>query len=151
MNKLLIIPLAVMLLLSVFVIMYSAEPETYDYETDTYTTNITINDTTSTIEVPKAGDMSINLLGGGLIIFLGLVIAVATISGFSVFGSGLSVFSQRLIFLSAIFLGLWGALSYISYSYITDAGTFGTILWLGLTFIYILGFTGILMGGGGDD
>lgn len=89
------------------------------------------------------------------VIFVGLfvgMIAVATIIGLHIFGSGLSGASITIIFQLVIFLLLWSILSIFSYSLFLDVPLIGMFLWMVLTFCYTVGVVMRLgVGSGGAD
>ncbi len=75
-----------------------------------------------------------------ILALLVFVFGIAGISGLHILGSGLSVFTQKLIFNSGLFGGIWAALS-INNSLVLfkDPWSMGEIFWSFLTIIYVLG------------
>lgn len=73
---------------------------------------------------------------------LAFAIATATAAGIAVFGSGISEFSQRLIFSSMLFGALWISLSVAASQLLTDdvLGIFAKLIYVGLTISYVVGF-----------
>lgn len=78
---------------------------------------------------------------GGMLLILSAAIALGTVSGVSVLGSGLSDFSQRLIFTGCIYCGIWSILSAASNHVLNVGGNtfYGTVLWIALSFMFVIG------------
>lgn len=138
MNKLLVYPLMFMMFIAFFHFAVTAT---------------TIGNTVSEANFTTgSGDFSnaiIEFVGGDNVVFniwaiSGLVAVfvlggtVAAMLGFSVLGSGFSVYSQRIVFNLIVFIGLWLALMSMSASILFSQDLF-TFLFFGLTMIYIVG------------
>lgn len=82
-----------------------------------------------------------------LIVALGAALVVSGAAGVYIIGSGVSEWSQRLIFVSAMWTIVWGGLTLISYNFIFASvndvmvlGGLGTYLYMALTIMYVIGF-----------
>lgn len=84
----------------------------------------------------------------GLIALVALAVTVSAMLGFSILGTGFSTYSQRLVFNIILFSGLWLALMSMSAS-ILFANDLFTLMFFGLTMVYVVGF-GMQAGGHGD-
>lgn len=144
MNKLLIIPLTFMLITTIIGMLYDPN---FDFLTSqTAVGNSTIGGNNTTVNVPGSGTFSINIDSSAAIMaIMACAIGVGVIAGFSLFGSGLSDTSQTILFNSVIFLGLWGVLSLFA-SNLIFVDTVLTVLWIGLTIIYLIGLSIHMMG-----
>lgn len=141
MNKLVMLPLGIMLLLTIYASVYTGE----EYVTDSVdlgtVDEMQINGTpTGQIELPGDSE-EFNMWGlEGAFIILIIAIALGIAAGIRVLGSGLSDEAGHIIFASTVYLGLWGVLTIV----VTDF-MFGTLLismlWLILTIIYVIGVT----------
>ena len=105
--------------------------------TGTYTPN-SINNTT----IPGASPQSFDIWGlGGALIILIAAIAVGTVAGVSILGSGLSTTSQRIIFSSVVYFGLWAVLTVVTSTLIFGVGgTVFTLVYIVLTILFVIGF-----------
>ena len=139
MNKLLMFPLAVMFMVSMFIfVSLAVSPVT---ETGNYsnTSGIIIDDKEHYIDSDSGKSQSIELWAvGAFLILLGIALAAGIVSGISFVGSGLTDTSQKMIFLSIMFLGLWGALTVISTTIFFD-NIVMTVIWLNLSFTFVVG------------
>jgi len=152
MNKLLIFPIGFMFLLTIYAVVYTGT--TYSGSTDSYTdqNGTIVQGETGTVFIPNAGsknfDIWDNLAGAAMVVIAG-ALAVGTISGIRILGSGLSEMSQSLIFKAIIFLGLWACLTVFAQDFLFDS-ILTKLLWVTLTLIYCIGLGTHLGGSGGD-
>lgn len=153
MNKIMVIPMGVGFL-CLFVALLGGLTQIVNPVTDSWTSDtgdangtVTINGTSQTVNVPNAGEQNFTILSSeGLMVLLGIGIAVGIVSGISFLGSGLSEMSQRMIFVVAIFLGLWGVLTLAMYQMIQEVPELGFIAWLILTAMYLIGMSEYMVG-----
>lgn len=124
MNKLLMYPLTFMFILMVFAMFYS------DQNYNQYV-----------ISPGSNQGVSFNLSSMTTIMaVLAIAITAAGAVGFNILGSGMSVYSQKLIFNSILFGGIWVALSINSSLLIfSDAYHIAGVLWVMLSITYLLG------------
>lgn len=148
MNKFMIYPLLIMMLFAFFHLAVTATTLPNAIDEGNFTTG--------------SGDFSnaiIEFVGGdnvrfdiwsisGLIAIVILAITISAMLGFSVLGSGFSIYSQRLVFNAILLGGLWMALMSMSASILFSNQLF-TLLFFGLTAIFIVGF-GVQAGGHAD-
>jgi len=104
--------------------------------------NISYNGTT--MDIPTMDPVTINVWdlssGGGLAVAL-LAISTGIVAGIGLFGSGLSVISQTLIFKLIGLIGLWGVFTITGGQFIlTGTGITGTAIYLAMTMSFALGF-----------
>ena len=152
-NKLMFFPLGLMFLITAYSIIASGE--TYEGETDDWsesgemTINGTIGDDTGYAIIPEADPLNINLwFAGAALILLTAAVAVGVASGFSILGSGLTTFSQKLLFNVILYLGLWAALTVVSSTFFFDTPLL-TLSWMGITTMYVAG-VGLQMTSSGE-
>jgi hypothetical protein len=139
MNKLLIFPLAVMFLLTIFSVIYTGEQYVGSSPDLNNNSGIIIQNETGTVDVPGADPMEFNIWETtGALVILAAAIAVGIVAGFKILGSGFNEFSQSLMFNAILFLGLWAVLTIVSADLMFDTAMI-TLLWVGLTMTYIIG------------
>lgn len=140
MNKLLVFPLAMMFLLTMFAFSYIGG--TYGIgNSENYSSSTGINTTegSGTVDIPRAGTQTFTIWSSAAaMVILIAAIAVGIIAGIKVLGSGLNDTSQKMIFNSVLFLGLWACLSAVSSNFLFGL-TIITFLWVGLTIMYVIG------------
>lgn len=78
-------------------------------------------------------------LDGILAIMIGIVVVGAAI-GFHLFGSGISDYSQAIIYKTMLYYSIWGVFSALSVGLITSIPFVGLFFWIGLTLFYSIGF-----------
>jgi hypothetical protein len=86
-------------------------------------------------------------------VIYGILLAALILGGLAgifVIGTGLSQFSQRLVFTTAIWGAVWIALSIVTIGYLASPsfGPFQYILYPFLTIIYVIGFASDVQGAG---
>jgi hypothetical protein len=122
---------------------------TYTGSTDDYSVidDITIDGENTSIEIPEAGTKTYNLWTGtyALAILAG-ALTVGVLAGVTILDTGLKEYSQKLLFTSILFLGLWACLSAISIEFMF-ANVLTTIIWIALTIIYVVGLGTIMAEG----
>lgn len=91
------------------------------------------------IQETSEAEININMITGIIALIIGLI-AVGVMAGVKVLGSGLDTFSVKLIFLSAVYYGLWGIFSALAFTVFLSIPFFGVFIWFILTLIYSLGF-----------
>jgi len=140
MNKLLMFPLALMFIISIFVFLEtSIQPEgsSDDYSNSS---GIVIGGDNGTVDIPTASSQTFNIWGvGGVMIIITAAVAIGIVAGIKVLGSGLDDLSHSLVFNGILFLGLWSCLTIVSRELMFE-NIIMQILWLTLTMIYMLGF-----------
>src|SRR3990170_2154111 len=146
MNKFIYYPLGLMFILALFnqVYYYSNNINSLTFS-NTQTINpqtgqLTQNGTST--EIQTSGfvlNFGIDLTMGFLALIIG-VVALGIGVGIKVLDSGLSENAQKIIFNSSYIYGFWGVFSALTYTLFSQIWTFGLIMWLGLTFIYTIGF-----------
>jgi len=141
MNKLLIFPLGFMFILTIFTSLYAGGTFT-GYSEDYSGTGEggSIMNQTTYVHTPTAGSYHFSIVSASavLLILSAAIIAGAAV-GFHVLGSGLTETSQKYIFNSILFLGLWAILTVVSSMYIFY-NTIATALWISLTVMYVIGY-----------
>lgn len=149
MNKLMTFPLLILVIVTVYAFLGGGNVTGGGAYVNT-SGDITVNGTTSTFDGGTGGIFSFDLFtGDGLLVVLLVLVAAAILLGISVFGSGLSEFSQNLVLKSVGFFGLWAALVLFSSSIITNGtGIYGVLIYFGLTLMYGVGFISDVSGSG---
>lgn len=67
------------------------------------------------------------------------IVAVASITGIQVLGSGLQEQSVKTITVSILYGSLWAIFSIFSSPFFLSIAIFGALFWCGLTILYVLG------------
>jgi hypothetical protein len=136
-----------MFIISLFLfanVAIAPEGETGDYSD---ASGIVIDGDNASITMPiaESQDFNIWLIGGALTI-IGIAIAVGIVSGISVLGSGASVYSQKLLVISVLYIGLWASLTVITATLMFDE-LLTKITWIGLTMVFMLGLATLITEG----
>lgn len=149
MNKLMIFPLLLMVILTMISFITGGNLVGSGFETVDINSTSTINGSSTSYSAPNGGVFSFDLFtGDGLLLTIIALSAVGIIAGIQLFGSGLSEFSQHMIVTSVGFIGLWVALTIFAKSIIMDGtGIFGILIYFALTILYGLGFLFNITGG----
>ena len=146
MNKPLVFPLIIMFVMSLVLFTMSAiapAAVTGDYSD---ASGITIDDEERTVLIPAADSQTLDIWAiGGFMVLILAGVAIGITAGVGVLGSGLSDSAQRIIVVSFIYLGMWACLTVIT-SIIMWETTIGTVTWLALTIIFLLGVSSELTG-----
>jgi hypothetical protein len=153
MNKMMLIPLGFMLILTMFMAIYTGNMDSGTGTTDDYgnSSGIDTSEGSGYVDIPSGGSHTFNIWSTeGVILILSVAIAVGIIAGIKVIGSGLSVFSQSLIFNGILFGGLWACLTIISSEFLF-IGVITEMLWIFLTVTYIIGMGIHLNGNASGD
>lgn len=152
MNKLLIFPMVVMIIVAFLVILMGTS--NIDNALNTGVTpvangNFTINGNTGQVSngYVQLNSGQYSLASATTIIAVtvaGIVLAIAL--GVSVLGSGISALSQEMTLKLIVYGGLWGLLTGVTLNYFTQfayiAIPFGLMIYIILTLMYCLGFVG---------
>lgn len=114
-------------------------PEAYTQIITNSSGTFTVNGTESTLAYEGT-----NLIFGisvteGILVSLVAIVAFGTAIGIKVLDSGISEFSQKIIFVSALYGGIWGIFSVLAYDLIMEIPTMGWFLFFVLTIIHFLG------------
>ena len=135
MNKLILIPMMVLILCTVVSFITGGNVVGPGFNVDDPSSSTIINGSTTTFESSNGGIFNFNLFSGdGLLLVIIALAAIGIVAGISLFGSGLSEFSQNIIVKSVGFLGLWAALVLFSKDIImTGTGIFGILVYFALT------------------
>jgi hypothetical protein len=75
----------------------------------------------------------------GILASVVAIVAFGTAIGIKIFDSGISEFSQKIIFFFAIYMGLWGIFTVFSYDLIIAIPLFGFFIFFAITIIHLLG------------
>lgn len=139
MNKMLLFPIAVMLLLSVFGMIYTGATYAPDSTEDYSNSTVDVDGDPTYVDIPEAGSYTFDIWGNsGFLLILAAAITVGILAGINVLGSGLSEASQKMLFDSVLFGGIWACLSVASVDFMF-VNAYSSLLWLVLTMIYIIG------------
>lgn len=108
---------------------------------------VLLNGTLTTYEVPAEDIIfGIDPVIGGIAIIIA-VVAVASIAGVMVLGSGLSPATVRVIIYTTAYSSIWGLLSVLVSGLIKSINVFGSIIYVILTLGYTIGVIQKLSGG----
>ena len=140
MNKLILYPLFLLFLISVFTQMLNTGGASFGYGGETgeeITGNQTLTGEESELELDNA-ELSLDFtMTTGLVAVIAGAIALGLI-GIKVLGSGLDSYSIKIIWNGIVFYGLWSIFSVLAFNAISSIWL-GSIFWFLLTFIYSLG------------
>lgn len=140
------ITLGIMLLLTLISIILGGSYIGSSF-TATVDESLIVNGSTTTLEVVTSDySFAITELQGGLLILV-VLITVAGLIGIRILGSGLSDASVRTITYVVFYGGLWTLLSLMSYSLIRSIEVFGTLIYIAMTLMYVIGVAQLLLGG----
>jgi hypothetical protein len=149
MNKLLVFPLALMYLISIFVfINISVNPSgsSTDFRD---ISGISIDNQNRNVSVDDAEPKTFNIWNASGIMFILLTaIALGVVAGIGFLGSGLSDTAQGMIFSSILFLGIWTCLTIVTSTLFFD-NMITDVMYMGITMMFILGL-GIHLSGGDE-
>lgn len=151
MGKMLIVPLAIMLSITMIAFLTDGTSLTADYGvgdpgTLNYTTDGVTNSTT--VDIPGSEPQTFDIWSiEGAIVILIAGIALSIVAGIGLFGSGLSEQAQRLILMGTVLLGLWAVLTVVSSPLLfNDTGILGMGFYIVLTIVFTLGFVTTAVG-----
>lgn len=103
------------------------------------TNELIVNGTTSTIQYEEYDTtFGIDPLTGAIALLI-IIIAIASIIGLQIFGSGLSDTSVRAIRSAIMYIGLWSTFSLLALPLIFDIAIYGSIIYVILTIGYAIG------------
>lgn len=124
MNKMLIFPMTIMLILTIYIAVATLT----EYSSDM-----------PDFEDIVGGGTSINIweLGGAVVILL-VSVSISIACGIGTFMVDLSENAQKIIFNMSLFGGLWASLTMIANDFFFHTLIL-TLIWLGLTMIYVVG------------
>ncbi|MHA2105931.1 MAG: hypothetical protein ACW981_21095 [Candidatus Hodarchaeales archaeon] len=143
---LLIFPLAVMLVLTIFSLIFSSTYVSYS-ASNLINTDAIINGTTTNLIVGEATNFNIDVLVGALTWVI-VIIILAGATGINVLGSGLTSASVRLIVVGTAWSSAFIFLSVVSFSLIALIPyNLGSLLFVLLSILYAMGIFKQLAGG----
>ena len=139
MNKMLLFPMALMLILSMYGMIYTGYTYTPDSTEDYSNTSADVDGDPTYVDIPEAGSYTFDVWdNSGFLLILTAAIAIGVIAGVNFLGSGLSDTSQKMLFDSVLFGGIWACLSVAAVDFMF-VNTYTSLLWLILTMVYIIG------------
>lgn len=110
--------------------------------------SVIVNGSTSTFEIPDVSySLDLTSISIGLTFLTVVFIVVVVAVGITVLGSGLSTTSAKYILGITAYASLWGVLSVLSLSLITQIEIYGSLIYIFLTIMYIVGIIGKLSNG----
>ena len=112
---------------------------------DTSATAI-INGSETTLDLEGSELFYIDPVLGFIIMFVAIGV-LAGLIGFSFLGSGLSESSVRIILWVTVYGAIWGLFSVLSMSLIVAIELYGSLIYIGLTGMYVFGVIQKLVGG----
>lgn len=96
----------------------------------------------------------------GFITLIGIIVGIVSLAGLTVFGTGAGTESVHILFMGGLFLGVWIFLSglegfvagspasfFTELNVLTGTSQLGTALYVLLTFVYLVGFAGMVKRG----
>jgi len=107
---------------------------------------VIINGSTSTLDLEGSELFYIDPVLGFIIMFVAIGVLVGLL-GFNVVGSGLSDTAIRVILWVTVHGAIWGLFSVLSMSLIVAIELYGSLIYIGLTGMYVFGVIQKLVGG----
>lgn len=146
MNKLIALPLLLMFIMTAFVAVTGTtpEPSSVDVNTTGHSDDPTIWNVWGLWGSSGDGSSATSTMSWGstgiFICLMTSIIASAAL-GLNIIGSGLSEYTQHVVFVALFFLPLWGLLTMMTSSYFFNDlySTFGEIFYIGLTIAFCMG------------
>ena len=148
MNKFILFPLAIVVMVTLMVMANTGfSPPVTDTETDQYQGDIELQgNVTETITVSfrliGSFEMSIFALLG----FNALVLGAVALLGVRGLGSGLSDTTQVIVMNTLIYGTLFTGFAGVTYGILEDWGTMGTLIFVAVTLIYMIGIINEIQG-----
>jgi len=134
---LIFLSLTCLILISVFAMITGSSIKTIGLEGITSGGNI--NQTQTTYDITNLGQtFYIDEFVGAMVIIIA-VISICVIVGLRIFNTGLSEQSVKMITLGITYISIWSIFSTLSYDLIITIEVIGSLLYILLTVIYILG------------
>jgi hypothetical protein len=110
-----------------------------------------VNGSSSTFSLtPSSSTFAIDSIQGAIAIIL-VIVVLATVIGIRIVASGLSDSSIKIITMGTTYFGLWALLSVLASSFIFAIETFGSLIYIVLTIVYVIGVVQKGISGGGQD
>jgi len=141
MNKLILFPLAILVIITIFWIMLGESIEIYGFEG--------VFEGSGT-DIPVEFTINIDPIEGMIGSLIGIAVAIALI-GIRILGSGLSEKSVHIISTAILYTAFWGTLSLFSYDLFGEIPIFGAALYILLTILYAGGAAMEFSDEGGDN
>ena len=112
-----------------------------------YDNTLIINGTTSTLgSDPSDSWFNIDAITG-LLVVITIITTVALVFGIQVVGSGLGDSTVRTITIITAFTGIYTVFSILAFNLITSIEVFGSLIYIGLTVMYVYGVAQKIAGG----
>jgi len=144
MNKLLMFPIAFLFIIALFTVTLGATKSPASSEDFSQSGEFVLNgtdDASGDFSIEGAETVSFDIWGvEGLLVLLSIGVAVGIVAGIKILGSGVDALTHALIFNGIIYFGIWAALTIISSDIMFENGVMG-FTWMGLTLMFVLGFT----------
>ncbi len=86
------------------------------------------------------------LINAGIAILI-TVIAIVLILGFNVLATGLTAEASKIAILITAYVGIWFTISFLAFGLIFSIEAFGSIIYISLTLVYVIGVIKKLSGG----
>jgi len=114
------------------------------YQVTNSTGSFIVNGTESTLEYEGSNLIFGISLTEGIMASLVAIMAFGGAIGIKVLDSGISEFSQKIIFNGSFYGGLWAIFSILSYGLISAIPVFGWFLWFIISLIHLLGIIQVI-------
>lgn len=112
---------------------------------------IATNGTVNLVNIPIGSfAFTINATQGAILILV-TIITIGAIAGIRAVGTGIANISIEIITKGAFYFALWGILSAFAQPLIAEIPLVGTLIYLALTIMYIIGFVQGIGGGASSD
>ena len=140
MNKLLLFPIGILLLITLYVVVSGGTYFLSDSENISSYEGMEINGTdTGEVYIPQAGTSEFDMWGlQGAIAILLIIMVVGVVAGISVFGSGLKDASINILFICALYLAFWGVLTAVTIDFFSGT-EMAFLLYVAMSLMYVIG------------
>ena len=116
-----------------------AKPEGYTQTIVNSSGTFLVNEEGATLEY-GGGNLVLGISATeGILASVVAIVAFGIAIGIKVFDSGISEFSQKIIFMFSIYMGLWGIFTVFSYNLMTSIPVFGAFIFFSITMVHLLG------------
>ena len=91
------------------------------------------------VEIPDQEQTWSIMSAEGVMALLTIAIAVGIVGGITVFGSGISEYSQSIIFQTTVYVAIWAVCTLAIYDVVQSVPILAAIIWLSMTLMYAIG------------
>jgi len=140
MNKLIAIPMAIGFGFLFIAILGGVQfDDDFDPQKDEWGQYIDDDGNIIPVEIPDQEQTWSIMSAEGVMALLTIAIAVGIVGGITVFGSGISEYSQSIIFQTTVYVAIWAVCTLAIYDVVQSVPLLAAIIWLSMTLMYATG------------